>query len=434
MVVVSQSSWDSFSKSMEGSILSRINKEKAYFFFGKRSAYTNSASENKFYSPGVSIYIPGKSFALGYMDLDISSRRWIQTFCYDLGDVTTEGWVIQLESDRVPKNILETIESIDDFAREGKVYLAEREAFESVLAEYKERRENWRETCRKIKEAEKALLSNWKSLDKDIKKANKEALASWQSLYDSAESQEEKDALVKPEFKIAPPKPMESVLPEKPEEPVQSRNGGAPSLISYALDFQDGWYLVKRFKVLQVEGTSLFFLKRRKEMLNYSAKDILEAHEADDYFGKISIEQFNAIIDEFQGKKGKNADNIVQKAKVTEQVDFLSECSLTHVEDKDLLFKEDLLIEEPLPPLTAIKPMHAASMLAGGIGAIFKMVVLDGDQYAIKSALVKERIEKTINLNGVSTLTVIEQLSPSLGAYNMDKLELKMLYAGGTAG
>ena len=78
-------------------------------------------------------------------------------------------------------------------------------------------------------------------------------------------------------------------------------------------------------------------------------------------------------------------------------------------------------------PLAPIKPMHAASMLAGGIGEYSKELDLDGHKVLIKAAIVKEYKSRNMIVNGKDVTETVEFFEQKMGVYNLDRRELRIL-------
>ena len=413
MIIVSEKREIDLKEDFNNIVLSRINKKEVFFSLKMKTAYKAVESYNKFYNPGIFIPIPGKSFSLGYFDYKKDEDRMISgvnLLSYELGDAITFGWIYKNDSSNYPGDLRKLNAKIKAIIKDSKRYKKEVAEKKAIQEDYKNRKSLWKESCKKIKDSDKKLLENWKEICKDIKNKNSES------------NEDSKVDL--------PEKPKKSLLPEAPEAP---KNKTVPRLFGFAderIGFISSWNILKRYEIFQIADTEFFFFKKRNKNLLSTTKQIVDLWTNNPVVGTMSINELNSIIDDHKKIKLKNSEKMVQKSKSVSQIDFLSSVSQVHMEDEDFLFEEKILEEENLVPLTAIKPMHAASILKGGGVTMFKEIVMDGHRYALKSALVKERTTKTINLNGVRTEVTVEQLSPSLGAYNMDTLELSMHYAG----
>ncbi len=278
-------------------------------------------------------------------------------------------------------------------------YRREIEAQERVKARRKEMEEEW-----------KKQKDEWKILKNQIKEENDVKLAEFEEMIKSV-PEAARQYMTPPPLREIPPKPEEPRYPEMPRVAgVQDRfHKPQNSLV---------WKVLRRFEYLQVKGTNLGLLKKREQDLTFNIEN-LESLST----GEISVEEFYEFV---------NKSNVNSASSNDMKQSFADPAALELFAEMDFSIEELVFSEETeesviLPPLAPIKPMHAASMLAGGIGEYYREVMLHGERVAIKAAIVKEPTTRTTVINGREIKETIEQQIQKLGVYNIDRREFKLL-------
>jgi len=213
-------------------------------------------------------------------------------------------------------------------------------------------------------------MAAYKEQKKKVKEHNKALKAEYEKALEEA-PESVKAFIQEPEYLPEPEKPKEPIMPEYSKG------------YSLNMDRQDrsyGWKLLSRFEFFKIEGSDFGYLRKRPEMLKFSARTATEV------------------------------------AKIGEMTkgEFLEEIRRLDVDTR-------------LPPLAPIKPMHAASMLAGGIGEFSKEIDLGGEQNLIKAAIVKEFSTRKILMGSKEIEETVEFYEQKMGVYNLDRRELRVL-------
>ena len=286
-------------------------------------------------------------------------------------------------------------------------FISNVEAFRETLEE----EERIREIREKMKEEYKKKLEEYKKQKKEIKEKNKALKEEYKkALKEAPESV--KAFIQEPEYLPEPEKPKEPNYPE-------FRKGY--SLLTDRQDQSFGWKLLARFEFYKIKDSSLGFLKRREELLAFNTKNVFEVAE----IKEISKGEFYEMLKKLDIDTPK-VNDLKQQLVDSETISIVAEEDQSF---EELLFSEEEegVKEMRLPPLAPIKPMHAASMLAGGIGEYSKELILDGEKVLIKAAIVKEfKTRKTIVQNK-EVEEVVEFYEQKMGVYNIDRRDLKIL-------
>jgi hypothetical protein len=205
--------------------------------------------------------------------------------------------------------------------------------------------------------------------------------------------------------------------PEEPNYPEMPRIAGIQDRF-YKPETSLVWKILRRFEYLQVLGTNLGLMKKREKELMFNVKNLSEIS-----VGEISIDDFYEYINSHNVDSA-SAKELKQSFADPVAVELFADVDFTIT---DLMFSEETDESIILPPLAPIKPMHAASMLAGGIGEYYKEVILNGETVALKAAIVKEPTSRTTVINGREVTEVIEQNIQKLGVYNTLRREFRIL-------
>lgn len=395
-------------------IADRLKSEKVLFTSSK-DIYLNTGDEvlqfnRRFYSS--SLYgVNGKNFGLAYMEQNFLNNDVV---FQKLSQVVDRGIIFKYQ---VPW-------SFDNFFQQIKAYEAGLAAQELVKKEneelkeaYREKREAYRENRRILKEAYEAELEAWKDAKEEVKKANKAQLAEWQEAFDKADESLKK-FIAKPEEIPEPPKPAEPDYGEKPAEPPLKALPRVEGVRELRLDNTLAFRILRRFRFCKVTGTEWGLLIKREKDLTFTIDNlgILELEE-------ISKDEFLSFIEkndvDFKASQG-----IKQSFFDMDTPELLAAIDTSLSE---LIYEEDENEDIHLVPLAPIKPMHAASMLAGGLGEYYNEVILDGDVVALKGAMVKESIERKTLLQGKEITEIIETQTQKLGVYNLSDFSFSLM-------
>ena len=140
------------------------------------------------------------------------------------------------------------------------------------------REEKIKEERNRLKELHKERMAAYKEEKKKIKEQNKKLKEEYEkALKEAPESV--KAFIQEPEYIPEPKKPSEPIMPEYPKG------------YSLNVDRQDksfGWKLLSRFEFFQVEGSGWGYLRRRPELLKFSAQTAIDVAK----IGKMTKEEF----------------------------------------------------------------------------------------------------------------------------------------------
>ena len=271
------------------------------------------------------------------------------------------------------------------------------------------------ETIRKererLKELHKKKMEAYKEEKKQVKAHNKELKKEYEKAL--KEAPDSVKAFIKePEYLPEPEKPGELILPE------------FKKAYSLHMDRQNesyGWKLLSRFEFFQIEDSSFGYLRKRPEMLKFSIDNAIEVAK----IGKMSKGEFYEEIAKLDVDTPKVAD-IKQSLIEADAIALVAQFDETM---SSLYFSEESegVKEVKLPPLAPIKPMHAASMLAGGIGEYSKEIDLNGEKHLIKAAIVKTFSTRKILMGTREIEETVEFYEQKMGVYNLDRRELRIL-------
>ena len=320
------------------------------------------------------------------------------------------------------KRNLKTISSIKEENKKKKEEY--KEALKAFKAYAKEVKEQNKLLEKEAKDKYKKALALWKEEVKKVQAENKETLKAFKKALEAA-PEEMRAFMQEPQPKPLPPKPKkeEPVLMEIDEsrKPLEPRFQEIPEVKLEISEFEYGWQVFRRaevFRIMDGEEPLFWFFKKRPERLQWSKIKAVETAEIKD----ISLEEFM----EFFNKN--NIDSLKEGLKQDLNIESISFIAFLDRE-LDLLFSEDTegVKEVNLPPLAPIKPMHAASMLAGGIGEFSKEILLDGEKTLIKAAIVKDYQSRIVIKDNKEVEEVVETFNQKLGVYNIERRELKIL-------
>jgi len=274
-----------------------------------------------------------------------------------------------------------------------------------------EQEEKVREERERLKEAYKTQMEKYKALKKEVKEKNKKLKEEYKTALKEAPDSV-KAFIQEPEYIPEPEKPAEPNYPEY-------KNGY--SLLTDRQDKSFGWKLLARFEFYKVKDTPFGFLKKRPELLTFNTKNAFEVAE----IKEISRGEFFTLIQRMDVDTPK-INEMKQNLYDSDTVSIVAE---TDSSFEELLFSEeaDGVNEVKLPPLAPIKPMHAASMLAGGIGEYSKELELNGEKVLIKAAIVKEFKTRKILMGNKEVEETVEFYEQKMGVYNIDRRELRIL-------
>jgi len=286
-------------------------------------------------------------------------------------------------------------------------------AFFMGMADYErevKRQDEFRERREKMKEEWKEEKIAWKALREEIKAENEAKMAEFNEALESI-PEAAKQFVQPPALREIPAKPEEPIYPELPKVVgVQDR--------FYKPQNSLVWKVLRRFEYLEVKGTNLGLMRKREQELTFTIENLASLST-----GEISQDDFYAFvnknnIDGISSHEMKQSFSDYSALELFASIDFSM---------NELMFSEETEESFILPPLAPIKPMHAASMLAGGIGEYYREVNLNGEKVAIKAAIVKEPTTRVTVINGRETKEVIEQQTQKLGVYNLDRREFRLL-------
>lgn len=410
MVIVANSTTNYLSfKKQFGEFL----KSKKTLFTADRGMYlSNSFLEVDKTIFGTSFFgISGKCYGIGYMEQNfINSDVTLQK----LSQVVDKGLVFKYTEPYSFSNFFSILREFEaGLAAEAKV-IAENDA---LKARFKERKEAYKIFKAEKKAEYEESLVQWKVSAKEVDKQNKQNLKEWEEAYNKADESLRK-FITKPEEIPEPKKPEEPYYGEKPSEPPLIALPKVKNIRDERIDTTTAYRILRKFRYCRVVGTEWgIMIKRDKELtLTMANIPLLKVED-------ISIDEFKEFLSENDNDL-KNAENVKQSFYNHDIPELLAT-----IDDSlfDLKFKEEELEGYSLPPLAGIKPMFAASMLAGGIGEYFQEVELDGEAIAIKGAMVKTTSERKTLLNGKEITEVIESNIQKLGVYNTETFNFQLL-------
>lgn len=372
-----------------------IEEGECTLFASKKGIYRDWKGK-KFYEGSAKANIPSKSFAIG-----ATTEKFDGISLYEkvkLNNIlraTSVGMFINGMQRDVPRIFLDFISEVESMMRL-------KNSIDDLKLRNEKRKEEWKLRVQEYKLQKKRV----REFNKDLEKRYKEAL---------------KNAPEEMREFIQEPKLEE--VPEKPEEPSYEAVPSCPTPRSKGMDADLAWQVFKHFELLISENFA--FLKRRVKPLVFSNNLLFEAIDDNSLLREVEDNELIEIAKEFKYKKHSAAEGIHQDISYIGTMDFI--CS-SDDGFMDMVFCEEVSNQISSPPAARIKPMHAASMLAGGVGNVFKEIIdKKGERLAIKSSLVKEAKTKEIIVNGNRKNISIEQFIAILGVYNQDELELRLL-------
>jgi hypothetical protein len=263
-----------------------------------------------------------------------------------------------------------------------------------------------------IKEKNIALKENYKLQNAKIRKQNKKLKEDYKVLV----------SLFK-EGKLDN-KPTKPVLKEKLKEPDYIVVPSSLSIHKERLDQTSPWKLLRRFSLKSIKDTNLKILIKRETELSFTEKNVLSLLEEK---MTISIEEVLELLKKKDSplKEQYNITQNINSLIVGEKV--ISVVANNEKGFNDMLFSEGDMEDLYLAPLAPIKPVLAASMLAGGLDGFYKEVELNNEKIAMKGAIVKEFNERTVVTPDYTTKEIIETNEQKIGLYYLDSYEFKIL-------
>lgn len=395
-------------------IADRLKSEKV-LFTGSKDIYLNTGDNvlqfnRRFYSS--SLYgVNGKNFGLAYMEQNFLQNDVV---FQKLSQVVDRGIIFKYNVPWSFDNFFQILKSYEAGIAAQEIVKKENDELKEA---YKIKREAYREKRRELKEAYEAELEAWKDAKEEVKKANKAQLAEWQEAFDKADESLKK-FIVQPEEIPEPAKPAEPDYGEKPAEPPLKALPKVEGIREQRLDSTIAFRILKRFRFCKVKGTEYGLLIKREKDLTLSLDNLAMLALED-----IEKEEFLSFI-EANDVDFKASQNIKQSFFDMDAPELLAAIDTSLSE---LIYEEDENEDIHLVPLAPIKPMHAASMLAGGLGEYYNEVILDGDVVALKGAMVKESIERKTLLQGKEITEIIETQTQKLGVYNLSDFSFSLM-------
>jgi len=385
------------------------NTEK-YFQIANREYFLTVDSELKYF--GALPQFPFKSFSFIYLrPVDVTNKQFLmkaRTMC-------TKGLIINSTS--IPADMERLIIRFSEIKRANKNYDMIKESNDKIEEKYKEKKKEIRALNKIAREKNKELEKAWKKEKKGIKKEFEKALEGM--------TEEQKKFMPKePEY---PDEPKYIKLETEPPEP---RLRDLPRSVSIHIGenqlqkvFQVAWNILSSFDLYQIEGTNYSIFIKKDEPLKYTY-DNLDSLDIDK---KMSRDDFISIFKKYE-KNEKSLESFRPIISTNyEFMDLLAE-NRAFFDGKDWIYSEDEIIseeEDMLPSLAPIKPMHAASILSGGL-KFSKEIKTDDGYILIKSAPVKVFTEKIKVMNGKKITEVYQQNETKLAFYNLNTRDLEV--------
>lgn len=390
--------------------LNNVLTSEKVLFTENRNVYKKATNCKKFFSAGHKV--KKNSFGIGFIEQNFLSH---EIMMLSLSNSITKGIIFEYLQPWAFKQFFDSIEMTKAgvLAQENV-----KNRIEKMKEDFSTEKEKWREERKKINEDFEEVEKLWKERCSEIKEENKGLIKEWEDAVKQAPDSIKK-FITKPEEVPLPEKPEKPKLRDKPLEPNYPELPKVRSFRDDRLDSGLVWKILKRFRYCQVEGSTWGLLIKRDEDLSFSNKVILE-NEFKEKITEVEFLEFLRVND----INLKNSNNIEQDLVSVDAIELA--CG----EDDsflDLCFSEENDKTIMLPPLTKIKPMHAASMLAGGIGEYYKEVILDNEPVAIKAAIVKEITKRNSIQNGREIEETIELNNQKLGVYNLTDFTFKLL-------
>lgn len=364
----------------------------------------------RFFSSSVA-GVPNKSFGIAYLEQNFLSNEFM---FLKVSNIVTAACIFKYLEPWSFQNFFAIIEEAKrGVAAEERV----KEEIDKMKESYQEKIEVWKEDKKILKEAYDLSIEKWKEEKAKIKESNKKQKEEWQIAYDSADEAVKK-FIIQPADIPYPEEPAKPQYAEKPTEPVYPSLPKVRNIREERLDNTLAWKILRRFRFCKVEGSQWGILIKRSEDLSFSFDNV----------SSLSLETISyAEFLDFIEKNDKNhapSNNIKQSFTDFEAIELMAQIDSTF---EEMSFSEETNEDIILPPLAPIKPMHAASMLAGGIGEFYKEVILNNDRIAIKAAIVKELVQRDSLINGKQITEIVETQNQKLGVYNLEDFNFKML-------
>lgn len=336
---------------------------------------------------GVLSGIPNKTFGFAYIENHVLTN---ETLLLKLANIVNGGLVFQYTIPWAFENFFYQVSRFKEtLEKEEKV----RQQREQLKAQYDKDRENYKVLKKEVEEQNELLKAQYE-------KALEEAPESVKAF-------------------IQEPKWAET--PKKPEEPKYPEFEKGYSIHNERLDRTLPWRVLMNFELIEIKGTNLGLFKKRTERLDFNGKNVLSLK-----IGQMTSEEFETFFKKEDIDIQKKIEEIKQSFFDVDSIEIVAKTDFTI---KEMMFSEEQneLEEFILPPLAPIKPMHAASMLAGGVGGYSKEMILKGERVLLKAATVKEfKTRKTV-YDGKEVEEVIELYEEKLGIYNLDRRDLRLI-------
>jgi len=278
-----------------------------------------------------------------------------------------------------------------------------------------------KEEARKKKRAKK--LGKKKALKEEIKDLNKSLKSLKKEKASTKEINSLTEKLIKKERKLGDIERDLKELSEKEDTLKLSQLG--TSLSGASLEITTGSYLaeyIRCYKLYKIEGVDAVFAEKLdRNIPMFGTWAGIEEFKRNSW-GKMSKEELlNRLEMDTHTNKYEPTLSLSTIGLVAENI------SLDINIFDDVINEGDRKEAPKIKPLAPIKPMHAASMLAGG-GNFSKEIILDDEPYLVKAASVKKRqTREVINHKGELVEETIESYEPVLGTYAMYERRLTLL-------
>lgn len=389
----------------------RYDNAKKYYHTSDKNTFRN-IHDGKKYLESFPKY-PNKSFAFIFMrGLDFTDVQKLSK----ARTMATKGVIFNSSS--LPRQYEQIVFKVSEIKRANKRYDEIKETNDNIISINKEKRKEVKAINKVARDKNKELEKEWKKEKKGIKKEFDEVL----------EKMDEAQKKFMPKEPDYPDEPKYIKLETEPPEP---RLRDLPRSISIHVgenqlnrSYPIAWMMLSNFDLYKIEGTSYSIFIKKESSMKYSY-DALDSLDIDK---KMSIEDFKEFFD-----KNEKNEKVLENYRPSIQGNF--EFMDVYSENDNIFSGKEWVYsefdddydedEEALPPLAPIKPMHAASILSGGM-KFSKEIKTEEGYLLIKSAPVKVFSEKTKIINGKKILETYQQRETILAFYNLDQRELEV--------
>lgn len=316
--------------------------------------------------------------------------------------------------------MIDFFQKLDQY-KQGLVLLDKhQEQKEKIKEEYEAKKEAYKTHKKKLKQKYEDSLVIWKERCSEIKEENKKNKKEFEEVLTKMDESQRK-FMKEPEPIELPVKPEEPDYGPKPEEPIIPTAPAAKSYKDYGLDTSTAWTLLRDFEWIRVDGTPFGLLRKRKVTLQITRENVTSISRM-----SISKEEFETFIKE-NDYNAPSFSKFEQPISGSEKTNILKIISKNDKTLASLKYDEEVQAEiKILPCLTDIKPQHAASMLAGGLGNYEHEVKVEGKDCIIKAAMVSKSEERKLLVNNQEVTEIISSIDQSIGVYYPDTYELKI--------